>query len=172
MYESRYFGGWQFVALLFDCKNLGLMSGMGGEVSCFFSVCLSCLSALTLLFLLNQKLVFKSGKEVWMVITMKSLHNNNRSYREFSGGLVVKNLPANAEDMGLISGLGRSHIQRSNKAWATAAEPVLQSPCSATRETTTMKSPGHRNQRVAPTRHNERKTARSNEDPGQSKINT
>ena len=26
----------------------------------------------------------------------------------FSGGSVVKNLPANAEDMGLIPGLGRS----------------------------------------------------------------
>ena len=23
MYESRYFGDWQFLALLFDCKNLG-----------------------------------------------------------------------------------------------------------------------------------------------------
>ena len=60
-----------------------------------------------------------------MVITMISLHNNNRSYREFSAGLVVKNLPANAEVMGLISGLGRSHIQRSSKAWATTTEPVL-----------------------------------------------
>ena len=33
-----------------------------------------------------------------MVITMISLHDNNRSYREFPGGLVDKNLPANAED--------------------------------------------------------------------------
>ena len=28
---------------------------------------------------------------------------------DFTGGSVVKNLPANAEDVGLIPGLGRSH---------------------------------------------------------------
>jgi len=30
------------------------------------------------------------------------------------GGLVVKNLPANAEDTSSIPGLGRSHMLRSN----------------------------------------------------------
>ena len=30
--------------------------------------------------------------------------------RGFLGGLVVKNLPANAEDMGLIPGMGGSHM--------------------------------------------------------------
>ena len=34
--------------------------------------------------------------------------------RGFPGGPVVKNLPANAGDMGLIPGLGRSHMPRSN----------------------------------------------------------
>ena len=34
--------------------------------------------------------------------------------RGFPGGAVVKNLPANAGDMGLIPGLGRSHMPRSN----------------------------------------------------------
>ena len=34
----------------------------------------------------------------------------------FPGGAVVKNLPANAGDMGLSPGLRRSHILQSNKA--------------------------------------------------------
>ena len=33
---------------------------------------------------------------------------------DFLGGSVVKNLPANAGEMGLIPGLGRSHMLRSN----------------------------------------------------------
>ena len=35
-------------------------------------------------------------------------------YRDFPGGTVVKNLPANAGDMGSIPGLGRSHMLQSN----------------------------------------------------------
>ena len=34
--------------------------------------------------------------------------------RDFPGGPVVKNLPANAGDTGSISGLGRFHMLRSN----------------------------------------------------------
>ena len=34
--------------------------------------------------------------------------------RDFPGGAVVKNPPANAGDMGLIPGLGRSHMPWSN----------------------------------------------------------
>ena len=33
---------------------------------------------------------------------------------DFPGGTVVKNMPANAGDMGSIPGLGRSHMLRSN----------------------------------------------------------
>ena len=33
---------------------------------------------------------------------------------DFSGGAVVKNLPANAGDTALIPGLGRSHMPLSN----------------------------------------------------------
>ena len=33
---------------------------------------------------------------------------------DFPGGTVVKNLPANAGDMGLIPGPGRSHMPWSN----------------------------------------------------------
>ena len=32
----------------------------------------------------------------------------------FPGGVVVENLPANAEDTGSSPGLGRSHMPRSN----------------------------------------------------------
>ena len=35
-------------------------------------------------------------------------------FRGFPGGAVVKNLPANAGDMGSIPGPGRSHMPRSN----------------------------------------------------------
>ena len=45
----------------------------------------------------------------------------------FLGGSVVKNLPANAWDMGSIPGLGRSHMPQGNYAcalepWATTTE--------------------------------------------------
>ena len=35
-------------------------------------------------------------------------------FQDFPGGLVVRNLPANAGDTGLISGPGRSHMPQSN----------------------------------------------------------
>ena len=49
-------------------------------------------------------------------------------------------------------------------SWATATEPALQSPCSATREATAMGSP-HTTQRVALTGCNQRKPLGSNKDP-------
>ena len=60
----------------------------------------------------------------------------------FPGGAVVENLPANAGDMGLSPGLGRSHMLRSN--WAR--EPQLLSLrvwslCSATREAAIVRGP-------------------------------
>ena len=42
---------------------------------------------------------------------------------DFPGGPVVKNLPANAGDMGLTSGPGRSHMSQGNKA--TTTEPMF-----------------------------------------------
>ena len=50
--------------------------------------------------------------------------------RGFPGGSVVKNPPANAEDMGSNSGLGRSHMLMSNKTQA----PQLLSPHAAATE--------------------------------------
>ena len=54
---------------------------------------------------------------------------------------MVKNLPANAGDMGSIPGLGRSHVPWGNKGcvpqlslYTTTTEPVLWSPGAATTE--------------------------------------
>ena len=42
------------------------------------------------------------------------LYDYIRLYRDFPGGAVVKNPPANAGDTGSSPGLGRSHMPRSN----------------------------------------------------------
>ena len=62
--------------------------------------------------------------------------------RDFPGGTVVKNLPANAGDAGSNPGPGRSHMLRNNKARAPqllrlcsrAYEPQLLSPRATTTE--------------------------------------
>ena len=81
----------------------------------------------------------------------------NYNYLDFPGGPAVKNLPANAGDMGYTPSLGRSHIVAVvvqslslNKiprafeqlsSWATNTEPEIYSPRASTREATTMRSP-------------------------------
>ena len=40
--------------------------------------------------------------------------NSKENLRGFPGGTVVESLPADAGDMGLSPGLGRSHMPRSN----------------------------------------------------------
>ena len=40
--------------------------------------------------------------------------DDNKNHRGFPGGAVVENLPADAGDTGSSSGLGRSHMARSN----------------------------------------------------------
>ena len=47
---------------------------------------------------------------------MISIMFKNIETVNFPGGLVVKNLPASAEDMGSISGPGRSHMPQDNQA--------------------------------------------------------
>ena len=42
------------------------------------------------------------------------IKTKNRFWRDFICGPVVKNPPANARDVGLIPGLGRSHVPWSN----------------------------------------------------------
>ena len=82
--------------------------------------------------------------------------------RDFPGGAVIKNLPANEEDTGSIPGQGRSHMPWSN--WARA--PQLLSLCSTTTEARAPRAHAPQQekppqweahtpqQRVAPTRHN------------------
>ena len=63
-------------------------------------------------------------------------------FRDFAGGTVVKNPPANAGNTGSSPGLGRSHMPRSNQARAPqllslrsrAHKPQLLSLCAATTE--------------------------------------
>ena len=60
----------------------------------------------------------------------------------FPGGAVVENLPANAGDTGSSPGPGRSHMPRSN--WAREPQLLslcIWSPCSATKEATTVRGP-------------------------------
>ena len=47
-------------------------------------------------------------------ISEHEISKSKFSLRDFLGGAVVKNLPANAGDMGLSPGLGRSHMPWSN----------------------------------------------------------
>ena len=62
--------------------------------------------------------------------------------RDFPGGAVVKNPPANAGDLGSSPGPGRSHMPQSNEAHvpqllslrSRAQEPRLLSPCATTTE--------------------------------------
>ena len=63
-------------------------------------------------------------------------------HRDFPGGAVVKNLPANAGDTGSSPGPGTSHMPWSNYAHAPqlvslrsrAHKPQLLSPCATTTE--------------------------------------
>ena len=56
----------------------------------------------------------------------------------FPCGAVVKNPPSNARDTDLIPGPGRFHML---SPCATTTEPAHSSPCSATREAPTTRSP-------------------------------
>ena len=47
---------------------------------------------------------------------LKQGYKARRKKKNFPGGPAVENLPATAEDMGLISGRGRSHMLQGNKA--------------------------------------------------------
>ena len=55
---------------------------------------------------LNKNGIFKNSSYIINAI--------KRRFRNFPGGAVVKNLPANAGDMGLSPGPGRSHMLGSN----------------------------------------------------------
>ena len=67
---------------------------------------------------------------------------SNKVNKGFPGDSVIKNLPANARDTGLIPDLGRSYMPWSNQACvpqlislcSRAQEPQLLSPCATTSE--------------------------------------
>ena len=104
---------------------------------------------------------------------------------------MVKNPPANAEDTGSSPGPGRSHMPQSNYARAAqllrqgsrARKSQLLSLHAATTEACAPRARAPQQEkplqwearapqwRVAPARRNQRKPARSNEDPMQPNIN-
>ena len=47
-------------------------------------------------------------------LTKEIKENFKNTWRDFPGGAVIKNPPANAGDMGSSPGLGRSHMPQSN----------------------------------------------------------
>ena len=57
---------------------------------------------------------WSKGIEIMTVEQCSTQNSNRKHYRDFPGGAVVKNPPANAGDMGLSPGPGRSHMPWSN----------------------------------------------------------
>ena len=61
---------------------------------------------------------------------------------DFPGGAADSNLPANAGDMGSIPDLGKSYMSVEQLSpCSTATEAALESLCSTTGETSSMRSP-------------------------------
>ena len=85
----------------------------------------------------------------WLVaIIMLSRHQ--KELKDFPGGSVVKNLPANCRGHRFSPWFGKiSHAVGQLNPCATTTEPVLWSLCSTTREVTAVRSPQH-NYRVLP----------------------
>ena len=66
---------------------------------------------------------------IYMIYTMLSTLSGTKPlikarFRDFPGGAVVKNLPANAGDTGSIHGPGRSHMPQSKIGRASCRERV------------------------------------------------
>ena len=60
----------------------------------------------------SSKVYYSHNEEFWESrVTPTQIQNG---LRDFPGGAVVKNPPANAGDTGLVPGPGRSHVPRSN----------------------------------------------------------
>ena len=55
-----------------------------------------------------------NSKITGMPLKSVEKESKKKNVRDFPGGAVDKNLPANAGDTGSISGLGRSHVPRSS----------------------------------------------------------
>ena len=89
-------------------------------------------------------------KLYWATLAYTLVSLKNQEDGDFPGGPAVKNPPANAGKLGLISGLGRFHMLWGNwdrvprllSPQAASTEPVRPvSLCSATREATVMRNP-------------------------------
>ena len=87
----------------------------------------------------------KLGQAGWNTLWTLGVKNLGR---DFPGGAVVKNPPANAGDTDLSPGAGRFHMPQSDLSPCTTTGPVCHnywrprtySPCSARREATATKS--------------------------------
>ena len=65
----------------------------------------------------NKNILYKKINKIKFKKRKKGtvrLHRLKKKKRDFPGGTVVKNLPANAGDTGSIPGPGRSHMPRCN----------------------------------------------------------
>ena len=81
------------------------------------------------------------------------IHIEKKKILDFPGGPVVKNPPTNAEDMGLIPGLGRFHmlwgkeahvpklLSQCSRAAATEVHVLWRPRSTATRKATAIRSP-------------------------------
>ena len=65
----------------------------------------------------------------------QKIKKKKKNSGDFPGGPEVKNLPANAADMGLIRKI--PHATEELNPWATTTESMLQSPCSTKEATAT-----------------------------------
>ena len=64
---------------------------------------------------MQQKIRTTQGQRASGVWCFTDSHSSQKEYEQgFPGGLVIKNPPANAGDMGLIPGPERSHMPQSN----------------------------------------------------------
>ena len=85
-------------------------------------------------------LSFKSSFYVQDISPLSNIYFENTW--DFPGGTVGKSPPANAGDTGSSPGPGKIlHTVEQLSPCATTTEPALQSPYSATREATAMRSP-------------------------------
>ena len=108
--------------------------------------------------MLDRKISLSMLKRIKNILKQKFYKNRIKletNNRDFPGGTVVKNPPANAGDTGSIPGPGRSHMPWSNEA----REPQLLSSCATTTEPMCLE-PVLRNKR---SHHNEKPTHRSEE---------